>query len=242
MTLPITQAIVSADLPTRSHLPMQPYWITIHETANKNKGADAEMHAKYVTTPEAVNRTVLWHYSVDDDSIVQHLPTNEAGWHAGDGYDGNGNRKSIGIELCINSDGNFMTTQRLAAKLVAMLIMTTPSLKPFPECMAQHNKWSSKDCPHEIRAAGAWDAFIAMCAEEIALLKAQKENAAVFADLDGHWAKDTVLKLTARKLPDGTPFIKGVVKDGKTLFMPDEKMTRAEVAVLIERALTLLGK
>lgn len=169
MSLPLKKAIVPSDHAIRSHLPMAPLWITIHETANTSPGANAEMHARYILTQEAISREVLWHATVDQEQIIQHLPWDEVGWHAGDGYNGDGNRKSIGIELCVNSDANFAKTQQLAAKLVAELIKTIPSLKPFPECIVQHNRWSGKDCPHQIRATpGAWADFIARCEAEIA--------------------------------------------------------------------------
>lgn len=167
MTLPLREQIVPQDHAIRSHLPMEPLWITIHETANTNSGADAEMHARYLLTQEAIDREVLWHATVDESEIIQHLPWHEAGWHAGDGYNGPGNRKSVGIELCVNKDADFNKTKRLAARLVAHLAQTLPSLKPFPECLVQHNHWSGKDCPHQIRATGTWDQFIALCKEEI---------------------------------------------------------------------------
>ena len=56
-------------------------------------GANAENHAKYLykQATEGTFRTASWHFTVDDKQIYQHLPTNENGWHAGDG-DGSGNR------------------------------------------------------------------------------------------------------------------------------------------------------
>lgn len=180
MALPLQQRIVPQDHAIRSQLPMEPLWITIHETANTNPGADAEMHARYILTQEAIDRQVLWHATVDQDEIIQHLPWNEVGWHAGDGYNGNGNRKSIGIELCVNRDADFAKTQRLGAKLVAQLVKTIPSLKPFPECVVQHNRWSGKDCPHQLRATpGAWEAFVALCQAEVQAETAPLQEAAV---------------------------------------------------------------
>lgn len=168
MTLQIIPAFVPKDHPIRSHLPMAPKYITIHETANRARGANDQMHAEYLLTPEAIDRTVLWHATVDEDSIRQHLPWNEVGWHAGDGYNGPGNRQSIGLELCVNADGNFWATLRLAAKLVAHLVREVPSLLPFPECVVQHNVWSGKDCPAIIRSIpGGWEGFLILCQEEI---------------------------------------------------------------------------
>ncbi|MEB8706802.1 N-acetylmuramoyl-L-alanine amidase, partial [Bacillus cereus] len=84
---------------------MNPRYITIHTTANQNAGTDARAHARYVNNGGG-SSSVSWHFTVDDNRIVQHLPLNENGWHAGDG-NGAGNRSSIGIEICENRDGNF---------------------------------------------------------------------------------------------------------------------------------------
>jgi N-acetylmuramoyl-L-alanine amidase len=169
----IEQRIVPADHPIRSNTPMAPKWITIHETANTAPGANAEMHAHYMLTQEAIDREVLWHATVDSGQIIQHLPWGEVGWHAGDGLHGPGNTQSIAIELCVNADGDFAATQRLAAQLVAQLVQTIPSLLPFPECIVQHNHWSGKDCPHQLRTTpGAWNALVGLCGLEIGKAKA----------------------------------------------------------------------
>lgn len=163
MTLTLIQKFVPDHHPIRSALRLTPRYLTIHTTGNEKPGADAEMHAAYLLTAEAIDREVLWHATVDDHQVIQHLPWDEVGWHAADGLTGPGNRTSIGIELCVNSDGDFAQTQRNAAELCAKLIREMPSLLPFPDCIVQHNKWSGKDCPHQIRATpGGWEAFLAM--------------------------------------------------------------------------------
>jgi N-acetylmuramoyl-L-alanine amidase len=169
----IVQRIVPADHAIRSNTPMTPKWITIHETANTASGANAEMHARYMLSHDAIQREVLWHATVDSGQVIQHLPWGEVGWHAGDGLHGPGNTLSIGIELCVNSDGDFEATKRNAAWLIAHLTQTVPSLLPFPECVVQHNHWSGKDCPHRLRATpGAWDAFVGLCKAELDKAKA----------------------------------------------------------------------
>ena len=87
---------------------MTPIYITVHNTANTAVGANAKSHASYVKNPDT---PTSWHFTVDDTEIYQHLPLNENGWHAGDG-NGDGNRKSIGIEICENADGNFSRGKR----------------------------------------------------------------------------------------------------------------------------------
>jgi N-acetylmuramoyl-L-alanine amidase len=168
MRVKVDQRFVPANHEIRSHLPMTPRYTTIHETANRAPGADAEMHARYMLTQDAISREVLWHFTVDSNRVIQHLPTNEVGWHAGDGYNGVGNRQSIAIELCVNADGDFEATQRLAAKLVADLIESTPSLAPFPDCVVQHNRWSGKNCPTIIRSTpDGWSRFLSMVSDEL---------------------------------------------------------------------------
>jgi Copper amine oxidase N-terminal domain./N-acetylmuramoyl-L-alanine amidase. len=159
--------LLPADHPLASH-PMTPRWITIHDTANPNPGANAAMHGRYLRTQAAIDRQVMWHFTVDDREIRQHLPLDRNGWHAGDGWDGPGNRQSIAIEICENADGDRAAAEANAAQLVAHLIRTVPTLLPFPECVVQHNRWSGKDCPRVLRGrTRGWEGFIAMVEQNL---------------------------------------------------------------------------
>lgn len=62
-------------------------FVTVHDTANNSKGADEEMHARYIYNCAVgdVDRDASWHYSVGDDQIIQHIRIDEIAWHAGDG-------------------------------------------------------------------------------------------------------------------------------------------------------------
>ncbi|MED3127390.1 N-acetylmuramoyl-L-alanine amidase family protein, partial [Bacillus wiedmannii] len=124
---------------------MNPRYITIHTTANQNAGADARAHARYVNNGGG-SSGVSWHFTVDDHRIVQHLPLNENGWHAGDG-NGAGNRSSIGIEICENRDGNFEKALIHTAGLVKFL-MAHLGLKIGN--VVSHQHWSGKNCPRPI--------------------------------------------------------------------------------------------
>lgn len=138
---------------------MKPEYITIHQTGNTSKGANAEMHNRYVHN---VAPNPSWHYTVDDKEIYQHLPLDENGWHAGDGTNGPGNRKSIGIEICVNKDGSLAKAEANAAWLAAKLIKEVNTLKPFPACVKQHYDWSRKNCPAQIRGRkNGWANFLA---------------------------------------------------------------------------------
>lgn len=141
-------------------------YITIHETGNKASGADAEAHGTYLNSSAGEADLVSWHYTVDDHAIVQHLPDGETAYHAGDGKAGTGNAQSIGIEICVNADGDFAKAKANAAALVRLL-MEEHGI-PIAN-VVQHNRWNGKDCPYAIRhTSGAWEAFLALCGGESA--------------------------------------------------------------------------
>nr|WP_249116631.1 N-acetylmuramoyl-L-alanine amidase [Bacillus safensis] len=129
---------------------MKPLYITVHNTANTDQGANALRHVNYVKKP---NTATSWHYTVDDSVIYQHLPLNENGWHAGDGR-GTGNMKSIGIEICENADGNFEKAVENAQWLIRKL-MTEQGI-PLAN-VVPHKRWSGKNCPRKL--LNRWDSF-----------------------------------------------------------------------------------
>lgn len=134
-------------------------YITVHDTGNDSKGANAKMHNSYVHN-NAPNPS--WHFTVDDKEIYQHLPLDENGWHAGDGTNGKGNRESIGVEICMNKGGNRAQAEANAAWLCAKLIREVASLEPFPACMKQHYDWNKKNCPSQLRGRkNGWSGFLA---------------------------------------------------------------------------------
>lgn len=140
----IKQDFIPSSNSNRPQTRITPTYITVHETANTDKGANAEVHARYVKGADARNRSVSWHFTVDDKEIIQHLPTNEKGWHAGT----KGNSQSIGIELCVNSDGDFEQTKKNAQWLIRKL-MKDHNI-PLSRVVT-HNHWTGKDCPKNLR-------------------------------------------------------------------------------------------
>ena len=139
-------------------------YITIHETGNAAKGADAAAHAAYLDSDAGERDLVSWHYTVDDHAIVQKLPDAETAYHAGDGKSGPGNATSIGVEICVNAGGDFEAAKANAAALVRLL-MEEHGI--HIDHVVQHNHWNGKDCPKTIRATpGAWEAFLALCRGE----------------------------------------------------------------------------
>ncbi|NLG52390.1 MAG: hypothetical protein GX541_00185 [Clostridiales bacterium] len=188
--------------PGRSN-PMK--YITIHETGNTANGATAKSHASYLKN---LNSKVSWHYTVDDKEIYQHIPDNEDAFHAGDGS-GPGNRKSIGIEICVNSDGDFGK----ACKNAAWLVRHLSACYSIPiENVVQHYRWNGKNCPKTLRARG-WDGFIKMCKEETPVEDNNKPSP---------WAKEAWEKAVKKGITDGT--------------RPKDTATREEVILMLSRA------
>lgn len=135
----------------RSGTAITPKYITIHNTGNSKRNADAKMHTEYV---DDITQYVSWHFTVDDKEIIQELPINEKGFHAGTQL---GNATSIGIEICENEGIDFNQAKYNAIKLIYFLIMNTPSL--VTNCIVTHQSWSGKYCPHKILDSG-WNRFL----------------------------------------------------------------------------------
>ena len=175
-------------------------YITIHETGNAAKGADAAAHATYLDSDAGERDLVSWHYTVDDHAIVQNLPDAETAYHAGDGKSGPGNATSIGVEICVNAGGDFEAAKANAAALVRLL-MEEHGI-PLGN-VVQHNRWNGKDCPKTIRATtGAWEAFLALCRGETANVSKLDTDVDTLANVGiidqpdywkaGNYSKDTV--------------------------------------------------
>src|SRR5690625_2762741 len=136
-------------------------FIVIHETANTRKGANANAHARLQASGNS--RSASWHYQVDDKEIVQSFDDNKQCWHAGSRYY---NQNSIGIEICVNSDGDYKKAVDNAVKLTKHLM---DKYKISADNVIQHNKASGKDCPRYLRAGNkgvTWSDFKAKLSDK----------------------------------------------------------------------------
>ena len=141
----------------RKHRPMKPTYITIHST--QNYSGDAWDHAKALRRGAIRGGTIgylCWHFTVQEDVAVQHIPTSERGEHAD--YDGPGNRKSIAIEMCEHRGNSQSRTIDRTAKLTASLMYhhKIPLSRVVP-----HYHWprrghspAHKNCPHYLLENG----------------------------------------------------------------------------------------
>lgn len=141
---------------------MKPTSITIHETGNFAKGADALMHSRYLHNKKS---GATWHFTVDDKRVVQNLPLDVNSWHAGDGFNGKGNRTSISIEMCVDKGSDYEKTLKNTIGLVRKLLKENLDLKE----VVQHNYWKSKkypngkNCPRRLRREKRWEWFKEQC-------------------------------------------------------------------------------
>jgi N-acetylmuramoyl-L-alanine amidase len=214
----IIEDFIPAGRPNRSGLKLSgPQWITIHDTANTRIGADALSHTKYLKGDQAAGIPVSWHFTVDDKRVVQHLPLDEVGWHAGDGLSGTGNRSSIGVEICENQDGNREKAEANAALLTADL------LQKFGlniNQIVQHNRWSGKNCPGVLRSRpNGWTQFLSAVEQNL--------GERIFPDVPAsHWAAEGI------RFVKETGLMTGKI-DGR--FYPEEPLNRAQFAAVLKR-------
>lgn len=119
-------------------------YIVVHDTGNPSAGANAEAHFNYFNND---NRGSSADIFVDDVSAwYVNDYTKYYSWHCGDGKGRYGitNSNSIGVEMCINSDGNYKD----ALKNTAIVVRELMQELNIPESrVVRHYDASRKNCP-----------------------------------------------------------------------------------------------
>lgn len=175
--VPFRVSIIPLDNRNRTNRPMSSVKPpVVHDTGNINVGANAEMHRRFAHNGGG-REGVSWHFTVDEEEIIQTLPLYERGIHAGNA-DCNATR--AGIELCVNSDGDFNKTMANGAKLVRFLAGYDAAM----DGMVQHFNCSGKNCPAKLRA-GRWEEFVALVNAREPEVTPPDPNAKVF-EYDGN--------------------------------------------------------
>ena len=128
--------------------------VTIHNTSNWSNGANAIAHANLLRNGWK-NVYTSWNYVVDKDYAVRCVPENEVAWCQGDG-NGDGNMKTISIEICDNADGDIRQATDNAVILTADILKRN-GIKNVNGHLFQHNYWTGKDCPYDIRRSNPYD-------------------------------------------------------------------------------------
>ena len=143
-------------------------YVVIHETDNVSEGADAEAHNNFIHA-NGVDNELSWHYTVDDHEIWHHLPDNETAFHAGDHMeDKGGNKNGIGVEMCVNADGDYEKTLQNAQLLAAQLLY---EYNLDIDALKKHQDFSGKICPSKLINAGRWDEFVQKVEKNLEALK-----------------------------------------------------------------------
>lgn len=126
--------------------------IVVHETAND---ASAKNEISYMRSND---KEASFHFAVDDKEVVQGIPLDRNGWHAGDG-NGKGNREGIAVEICYSKSGGERWQKSVdnAAQLIAELLKERGW---GVDKVTKHQDYSGKNCPHRILSDFGWNNFI----------------------------------------------------------------------------------
>jgi N-acetylmuramoyl-L-alanine amidase len=152
---------------------MKPRYITVHSTQNYT--GDAWDHARALEkgklrAPKRRNGNrigyLTWHFTVQEDVVIQHLPTIEQGEHAD--FNGPGNNYSVGIEMCEHRGNSRQRTLDRTAKLCASLMhqykIPLKNVVPHQHWPRKGTKPEHKNCPHYLMTNGRpgkkWSQFL----------------------------------------------------------------------------------
>ena len=140
----------------RPGVPIAPDYVTIHDTGNEVPGADAVAHAGYLRSEAGAS----WHFTVDDRRSIRHLPLREKALHAR-----RGNRRSIGLNVCMQRGVDQPATNARAALLTAVILH---QIAQDVDRVVPHAHWSATARkPVFMRD---WDGFLRMVDQRMALL------------------------------------------------------------------------
>ena len=143
-------------------------YIVIHDTGNSAAGSNAMAHYQYFA---GGNRNASAHYFVDSTMVVQIIDDSEGSWHSGVKYKTYAtpisNTNSIGIEMCINSDGDYNQAVQNTIDLAAYLLWKYDL--PI-ERLVRHHDANGKTCPLTMSANNwaLWHEFVAAVKAKLA--------------------------------------------------------------------------
>ncbi len=184
-------------------------YIVIHDTQNASKGADSNAHFNYFNSG---NRNSSADFFIDDKKILQvNDYTKYCTWQVGDGKGKYGitNQNSIGIEICINADGDYDKAFLNAIELTKYLMK---ELNIPAERVVRHFDASRKNCPASM-SENNWEKW-----EKFKELIMDKK---VFTDTKGHFAEKDIEELYKMGIINGV---------SETEYKPDEIATRGQIA------------
>jgi N-acetylmuramoyl-L-alanine amidase len=210
--------------------------IVVHYTANN--GGNADMHYNYFNNG-AGGRYAGAHIFVDRHKALEIIPLDEVAYHANErgpllsslrastSYypGGNANLLTIGIEMCLESDGSFHPDTIERTRLVIKYLQSKYSqLRDTKNRVVRHYDVTGKNCPKPfVESSAKWNNFLNSIDKPIR----ESVNVANKDDIKGHWAETSILKAKEAKVING-------YSDGS--WKPNESVTRAQLAVILDRA------
>jgi N-acetylmuramoyl-L-alanine amidase len=167
--------------------PMDAQYITVHETYND---APAKNEINYLCSNTS---STGFHFAIDDKEVVQAISTNRNAWHCGDG-NGNGNRKSIGVEICYSKSGG-ARYEKAKANAIKFIVKLLKERGWGIDRVKKHQDWNKKHCPHRMLDEGKWNAFIAEIEKELKKLTKPKSKIMVTGGFKDEVAIAKIIKL-----------------------------------------------
>lgn len=135
--------------------------ITVHNTQNDAPAINERNNVVNNSTGTS------FHVAVDDREVIQLIPFNRNAWHASDGANGPGNRRSIAVEICFSLSGGarFNQAERNAATYIAQLLheRNWGINRVFTH---QHFDPRSQNCPR-LTMLNGWQRFLNMVQAEL---------------------------------------------------------------------------
>ncbi|PAD85003.1 hypothetical protein CHH57_01445 [Niallia circulans] len=203
MSIKIKEMLVSSSkYSIKCPYSMDAEYITFHNTAND---ASAQNEVKYMI---GNNSEVSFHFAIDDKEVVQGLPLNRNAWHTGDSSEGDGNRKSIGIEVCYSKSGGekYKKAEALAIKFIAQLLHER---NWGVDKVRTHKSWTEigvkkgystyvKNCPHRVLDAGRWNEVLKAIENELKALKGGNKTDEKVIEAPKEEVKSEVIKTPSK--------------------------------------------
>lgn len=155
-----------------------------------------------------------FHFAVDDKQVIQGIPTNRNASHTGDGTNGTGNRKSIGVEICYSKSGGarYKAAEKLAIKFVAQLLKERGW---GVDRVRKHQDWNGKYCPHRILSEGRWNQVKAAIEKELKALGGKTSSSKISATKKQ--TTNSSSKKTSYALPSGIFKVKNPMMRGASV-------------------------
>lgn len=172
----------------RSSRSINPMYIVIHDTGDA--GATAQNEHDYF---RGGNRGASADFFIDSNNIIQIIDTdNYYSWHCGDGHGTYGitNSNSLGIEMCLGSDGN--PTDTTVTNTIDLVSYLMNKYNIGIDNVVRHYDASRKSCPGSFMA-NSWARWYDF-----------KDQLASGSSVSGEWVFDTKVNKWWYKHSDGS--------------------------------------